>query len=230
MWPPAAKLGVMWPPHDTEESILGTDRHQMTITNLRLGINEAAHVGLAPGEPVPWHALSQTALIGCERHDGTPFRAYPDIFVYARPIDPERGSHSIQGDGPPVLVAEVLSEATYDVDLDLEHGKGYSYARAGILEYLALDYTRRILPEGIRAWRLVNGLYQPWLPDTNGRWQSQQIGIAICLEEDWATVYTRDGQRILREGEIEVARAIAREENASLRAEIERLRRLLAER
>ena len=25
-------------------------------------------------------------------------------------------------------------------------------------KYLALDYTRHILPEGIRAWRLVDGL------------------------------------------------------------------------
>ena len=31
-----------WPPDDTEESILGTDLHQTTITNLRWGINEVA--------------------------------------------------------------------------------------------------------------------------------------------------------------------------------------------
>jgi len=236
-WPPGAKIGIMWPPHDTEESILGTDRHQMTITNIRWGINEAAQIDLTPDQSVPWHALSQIALIGCVRPDGSPIRIYPDIFVYARPIDPERGSFSIQGDGPPVLVVEVLSEATYEVDLDLEHGKGFSYARAGILEYLTLDYTRRFLPEGIRAWRLVDGTYQPWLPDTNGRWQSQQIGVAFGLEEDGVAVYTHDGLRILREGEVEAERALAREErnrireeNASLRAEIARLRRLLSER
>ena len=28
-----------WPPDDTEESILGSDRHQLTITNVRLGVN-----------------------------------------------------------------------------------------------------------------------------------------------------------------------------------------------
>jgi hypothetical protein len=220
VWPPHANLGVMWPPHDTEESVLGTDRHQTTITNIRWGINEAAQIDLAPGQPARWHALSQIALIGCVRHDGSPYRVYPDIFVYTRPVDLERGSFSIHGDGPPVLVVEVLSEATYDADLDFASGKGYSYARAGVLEYLTIDYTRRILAEGIRAWRLVSGVYQPWLPDADGRWQSQQIGIAIGLEEDWATVYTRDGLRILREGEVEA-------ERASLRAEIERLRRLL---
>ena len=31
-----------WPPDDTEESVVGTDFHQMTITNLRVGITIAA--------------------------------------------------------------------------------------------------------------------------------------------------------------------------------------------
>ncbi len=221
--PLTAPPGYTWPPHDTEESVLGTDRHQTTITNLRWGVNEAAHVGLLPGQPVPWQALSQIALLGCLRADGSPYRVYPDIFVYPHPIDPGRGSLTIQVDGPPVLLIEVLSEATYEVDLDLQHGKGYSYARAGIAEYLTLDHTRRFLPEGIRAWRLVEGRYQPWLPDTNGRWQSQQVAVAIGLEDDWATVYGRDGHRILREGQVET-------EHARLRAEVEYLRRLLEER
>ena len=40
--PPPFSSATMWPPDDTEESILGTDLHQMTISNLRLGINELA--------------------------------------------------------------------------------------------------------------------------------------------------------------------------------------------
>jgi hypothetical protein len=51
----------------------------------------------------------------------------------------------------------------------------------------------------------VEGVYQPWLPDANGSWQCQQIGIAIGLEEDCASVY-RDGQQILREGKVDVER------------------------
>ena len=221
--PLTAPPGDTWPPHDTEESVWGTDRHQTTITNLRWGVNEAAHVGLPPGQPVPWQALSQIALLGCLRADGSPYRVYPDIFVYPRPIDPGRGSLTVQVDGPPVLLIEVLNEASYEVDLDLQHGKGYSYARAGIAEYLTLDHTRRFLPEGIRAWRLVEGRYRPWLPDANGRWQSQQVAVAIGLEDDWATVYGRDGHRILREGQVET-------EHARLRAEVAHLRRLLGER
>ena len=222
--------GDGWPPDDTEESVLGSDLHQATITNLRWGINEVARVGLPPGQPAPWQALSQIALLGCVRPDGSAYRTYPDVFVYSRPIDPARGSLTLEVDGPPVLVVEVLSEATYEADLDLVRGKGYSYARAGVPEYLALDPTGTILPEGIRAWRLVEGVYRPWSPDADGRWHSRQIAVAIGLEGVWATVYTRDGRRLLREGEVEQERARLAEELARRDAELERLRQRLAER
>ncbi len=215
--------GDVWPPNDTEESILGSDLHQATITNLRLGLNEAARVGLPPGQPVPWQALSQIALLGCVRPDGSSYRTYPDLFVYPRPVDPARTSLTLAVDGPPTLIVEVLSEATYEADLDLVGGKGYSYARAGVREYLALDPTGRFLPEGIRAWRLAEGAYRPWEPDAGGRWHSATIAAAIGLEGARAAVYARDGRRLLREGEIEAE--LARKD-----AELERLRRLLAER
>lgn len=208
--------GGAWPPDDTEESILGSDLHQATITNLRWGINEAARIGLLPGQPIPWQALSQIALLGCARPDGSSYRTYPDLFVYPCPVDPARASLTLEVDGPPALVVEVLSEATYEADLDLVLGKGYSYARAGVREYLALDPTGRFLPEGARAWRLHDGVYRPWAPDADGRWQSATIAVAIGLEGAWATVYTRDGRRLLREGEVEL--------------ELARLRQLLAER
>ena len=94
--------GDVWPPHDTEESVFGSDLHQATITNLRWGLNEAARVGLPPGQPVPWQALNQIALLGCVRPDGSAYRTYPDLFVYPRPIAPVRGSLLVEVDGPPV--------------------------------------------------------------------------------------------------------------------------------
>ena len=69
----------------------------------------------------------------------------------------------------------------------------------------------------------MEGDYRPWEPDEDGRWQSAQIEVAIGLEGMLASVYTRDGRRILREGEIE--KELARKD-----AELERLRRLLDER
>jgi len=247
-----------WPPDDTEESVLGIDLHQETITNLRLGINGAAWLSRAPEQPVPWKAETQLLFLGCKHLDGSAYRTLPDVFVFPRPIDPMRGSFSLKVDGPPLLIIEILSESTYEADLDLEHGKGYSYARAGVAEYLTLDPTGELLDEGIRAWRLEEGVYRPWEADGQGRWQSDQLPVAVALEGMWATVYTREGRRMLREGQVEEEldreRSLRaheqerreqeqerREQEQQLReqeqerreraeAEVERLRRLLEER
>ncbi len=213
---------LLWPPDDTEESVVGTDLHQKTITNVRLGLNECAAVARAPEEPVPWQALSQIVLLGCRRPDGAEYKTMPDVFVYQRPIDLNRGSLALALDGPPALVIEVLSESTYAWDIDLERGKGYSYARAGIHEYLTIDPAGSFLPEGIRAWRLADGIYTPWLPERNGRWRSRPIGVSIGLEGVMATIHAADGRRQLREGEI--ARELARKD-----AELLELRRLVEE-
>jgi hypothetical protein len=42
-----------WPPDDTEESIVGTSLHQLTIRNLTSGTNEIAAQHTAPGSPPP---------------------------------------------------------------------------------------------------------------------------------------------------------------------------------
>lgn len=96
-------------------------------------------------------------------------------------------------------------------------------SRATPREEYTDDHTRRFLPESIRAWRLIEGRYRPWLPEADGRWHSRHLALAFDLEDGWATVYGRDGRRILREGEVEA-------ERAHLRAEIAHLRRLLDER
>lgn len=232
-----------WPPDDTEESVVGTDLHQKSIINLRWGLNEVARTQTTPGQAAPWQALSQTIVTGFERRDGTRYKTLPDVFVYSQAIDQNRGSVTLAVDGPPMLIVEVLSESTYDSDLDLARGKGYSYAQAGVREYMALDPLGAFMPERIRAWRLEEGVYRPWEPNAEGRWHSTQIPIALGLEGLLATVYTRDGRRMLREGEIEAeraradeaqaradeAQAWARAELARKDAELERLRRLLDE-
>jgi hypothetical protein len=152
------------------------------------------------------------------------------VFVYPCFIEPERGALTLAVDGPPVLIIEVLSESTYEVDVDLVRGKGYSYARAGVQEYLALDPTGgAFLPEHGHAWRLVDGVYRSWEPDATGRWQSAEIGVAIGLEGTLATVYTPEGKRLLHEGEVEEELA-RRDETITRQApEIEELRRQLRE-
>ena len=102
-------------------------------------------------------------------------------------------------------------------------GKGYSYARAGVQEYLTLDPTGAFVAEA-RARLAAGGAASiaPGSPMRGGRWQSEQIPCAFGLEGLLATVYTHDGRRMLHEGEIE-------EELARKDAESERLRRLLDE-
>lgn len=209
-----------WPPDDTEESVVGTDTHQMTILNLRLGTNEVAQSLARPGGPPPWHALSQTLLTGMPRRDGTRYRTLPDVFVYRTPIDPQRGSLSLRLDGPPVLIVEVASESTYESDLDLVEGKAWSYAQAGVQEYLVIDPTGLFIPELIRAWQLEDGAYRPWLPE-EGRWHSRTIAVSFGVEDGVACVYGQDGSRQLQEGEI--SHAIEQRDE-----ELERLRRRLA--
>jgi hypothetical protein len=241
---------TLWPPDDTEVSCLGTNLHQTTIRNLCSGLNQAASVGIEPGRSLPWTALSQMALLGCQRPDGSYFRTYPDVFVYLMQVDAQRGSLNIGIDGPPALIVEVLSESTFEVDIDHARGKGYSYARAGVPEYIALDPTGHYVA-GVAAWRLAGDRYLAWAPGADGRWHSEQLPVVIGLEGVQAAIYLPGGRRMLTEGEVE--RALARKdadlahrdadlahrdaelglkdaELARRDAEIDRLRRLLEDR
>jgi hypothetical protein len=209
---------ALWPPDDTEESIVGVDRHQLDIISLRTGINEegAATAGSAlfsarsigeaqrpaTGGLVPWQAISQIMYLGCERPDSSAYTVYPDVFVFTRAMDRTRGSYSLAQDGPPALIIEVASESTYKVDLDLLRGKGWSYAHAGVAEYLVLDPSGVYVPDLGRGWQLVDGKYVPWERDASGRWRSGVIGVAFGVEAGLAAVYGVDGRRKLREGEV----------------------------
>jgi len=143
--------------------------------------------------------------------------------VYDHSIDPLLGSVSIEVEGPPVLIIEVLSDATYEADLDLSLGKGYSYANAGVREYLTLDPTGSVTPGPGRGWRLGSLGYElPWQQEADGRWHSNSVAVSVGFEGIMATVFTRDGLRMLREGEVQ--ETIARQSK-----ELENLRRRLGE-
>jgi hypothetical protein len=213
---------VAWPPDDTEESAADTDRHRMTIMNMRLGINELAHAATSPGQPLPWQALSQTNLLGCKRRDRTFYTTMPDVFVYRKPIDQDRGSVSVWKDGPPALIIEVASESTYSKDLDAQAGKAWTYEQTGVREYVVVDPTTMLVPTPVIAWRLIEGRYQTWESDAAGLWWSEEIPIGIGVADGAVTIYDRDGQGQLREGEFLTSIANAR-------AEVAELRRRLAE-
>jgi hypothetical protein len=213
---------VVWPPDDTEESVMGTDLHQTAITNLRLGINELAAVQTPPGGLLPWQAGGQTIYRDFRRPDGSSYRMLPDIFAVRRPFDRRRKSLSLAEHGTPLLIVEVLSDTTYEQDLDIDKGKGFSYARAGVREYLTLDWSGAYLPERGRGWRLEDNAYQTWLPDGMGRWQSRELPLAIGMEGPMVAVYTLDGRRLPREGEIERERLMQERRHADELARRER--------
>ncbi len=213
---------AVWPPDDTEESVLGTNLHQTTITNLRWGLNEAALATITPEQAPRWQALGQTMITGFRHPDGSSYTVLPDIFVYRQPIDEERQSLSRALDGPPLLIIEVASESTYQSNLDLVRGKGFSYADGGVQEYLVLDPMGKYVPEGVRAWRLQEGSYTTWPPEPSGAWKSREIPVLIALEGARAAVYTADGRRQLREGEVNRQLERTRQEYAD---ELERAHR-----
>lgn len=192
---------ALWPPDDTEVSIVVVDRHQLDIISLRTGINEEAHQ-LAAGGPVPWQAISQIMYLGCERPDGSTYTVYPDVFVFTRPMDRSRGSYNLRQDGPPALIVEVASDSTFAIDLDVERGKGWSYMHTGVQEYLVLDPTGMYVPGHGRGWRLTGATYVPWDSDQTGRWRSHVIGVSLGVEDGLAAVYGAGDRRQLREGEV----------------------------
>jgi Putative restriction endonuclease len=225
-----------WPPDDTEESVVGISLHQTTIRIVTAGINEAAQGRRRAGEPLSWEALSQTILLGCERPDGSPLRTMPDTFVMDHETNPLAPSLRMPDDGVPLLVIEVLSRSTQGSDLDLTKGKGFSYARAGIREYLTLDPTGEWIPEQIKGWRLNGGGYKAVRTGSDGRWHCETVPVSFGFQGLMAAVYTKDGEPILREGEVSVwarrmkeetriAEERAQETIAQLREEIAELRR-----
>ena len=224
-----APAPTVWPPDDTEESVMGTSLHQTTILNLRLGINDAAVVSTPEGAPLVWQAGGQTMVRQFRRPDGSEYTILPDVFVYRHPWDDTRRSLNLPEDGPPVLLIEVLSKETFRNDLDLLKGKGYSYRLAGVREYLTLDPEHQYTPEGALGWRLEGGVYRPWQPEGEGRFVSRELPLAFALEGARAAVYMADGHRLLREGEVECTlREQDRQQRQAL-AEQERLRQALAE-
>jgi hypothetical protein len=206
---------------------VGVGRHQLDIFALRLGTNEEAG-RVAAGGSLPWQAVTQIMYLGCIRPDGSSFVVYPDMMVFPRAMSRDRGFYSLKRDGAPVLIIEVASDATVESDLDLERGKGWSYAHASVREYLVLDPTRQFIPEEGRGWRLLNDVYVPWEQDTSGRWRSQEIGVAYGVENGLAAVYSVD-RRQLREGEVAPALEAERIEGR-LQAKREIVRRLARQR
>lgn len=180
-----------WPPDDTEESVVGSEYHQHVIDAARDGLRMAARANGAT-----WHVLSQVPLAGFRRTNGTPYPMLPDVFVHPLPNPhPDSGQLLTFPDvGVPLLVIEVLSETTYRWDLDAERGKAWSYADAGVLEYIIVDHARRYMDEHVRALRLVDGRWTRWPVTGGGRWESAQLGVSFEFDGPYLRVRDAAGR------------------------------------
>ncbi len=155
---------------------MGSEYHQHIIDASRDGLRMARRANGAS-----WHALSQVPLAGFRRPDGSPYTMLPDVFVHPRPNPhPASGQTLTFAEvGVPLLVIEVLSETTYQQDLNEVEGKAWSYANAGVAEYLIVDYDQRYIDEPVRALRLEGGRWVRWPANEQGRWESVQLGVSF---------------------------------------------------
>jgi hypothetical protein len=191
--------------------------------NLRWGINEIARAEARPGEPLPWQASGQILITGLYRPNLTAYSVLPDVFVYRKPFDRDRQSLSLRRDGAPVLIAEVAGESTSEADLNLRSGKGWTYAHAGVREYVALDPSGLYMEGPLCAWNLVDGRYEEAELDPAGIWWSRELPLGIGFPDGQAAIYDRAGRRQLREGEISAYVAQQQREIAELRRRLEEL-------
>jgi hypothetical protein len=181
-----------WPPDDSEESVVGSEHHQRVIDAARDGIEMA---GIANG--AAWHVLSQVAVGGFHRPDRSSYNSLlPDVFVHPLPNPhPESGEILTFAEiGIPLLVIEVLSESTWRQDLDEQAGKAWSYAVAGVAEYVVVDYNRRYMKEHVRALRLGRGRWTPWPAGAEGGWESSALGVSFAFDGLYLRVYDARGR------------------------------------
>jgi Uma2 family endonuclease len=146
----------------------------------------------------------------------------PDVMV-VRGIRPgNRKSFDVRKEGVrPCLIVEVVSPDDSTIRrIDLEK-KPAIYEQAGIREYVIVDSTRRDQSLRLLGYRLDgSGRYQAIEPDAEERLLSETVGVWFQVSPDGERVLVFEhpsGRRLLNLAEQE-------EENARLRAEIERLR------
>jgi Putative restriction endonuclease len=220
---------AQWPADDTEESVMGSEYHQHVIDAVRDGLRMIAHMSNAP-----WHVLSQVPIAGFRRPNDTPYTMLPDVFVHAKPNPhPASGQTLTFAEvGVPLLALEVLSETTHRQDLDEQRGKAWSYADAGVGEYIVVDYARQYMDEPVRARRLERGLWAPWPLNSQARWESAVLDVSFAFDGLYLRVYDAAGVMMPlphEGGELQRQRADQERQLARRDDLVERIRRLTAD-
>ncbi|MES1240212.1 MAG: Uma2 family endonuclease [Acidobacteriota bacterium] len=161
----------------------------------------------------------------------------PDVSVIrgVRDKEADRESFDVAAQGVrPCLVIEVVSPLSSRIrKTDLED-KVALYRRVGIPEYLIADCQRRDRRYRLLGYRLGPSGYQPIEPDEEGRLLSETTGLWFQVTPDGNRVrmsehpsgkplLTRQEEKDLARAAVEARKAVEAE-NASLQAELDRLR------
>jgi Uma2 family endonuclease len=149
----------------------------------------------------------------------------PDVFVVKGVEKKLRRYYQIWKEGKaPDVVFEITSESTQWEDLD---SKRKLYRRLGIKEYYLYDPTGDYLKDRFLGYRLVgNRFVQVRLPKGGDRVHSDVLGLDLVMERERLRLYDPQAKRfLLTPSEVAEAYRRTEEENARLRAELERLQK-----
>lgn len=149
----------------------------------------------------------------------------PDVFVVKGVSKRKRRVYKFweEGGRGPCLVVEVTSDSTRDEDLVR---KKSLYERLGIEEYVLYDPLGDYLEPRIQGFRLIGGRYKPISPAADGSLISRTADVTFRMEgQQIRLVETASGRSLLRYEEARARNLALEEENARLRAELERARK-----
>jgi Uma2 family endonuclease len=106
-----------------------------------------------------------------------------------------------EGKGPD-LVIEVTSRSTRSKDMGKKKGL-YEHVLK-VQEFVLYDPRQEWIKEGLRAYRLVEGTYEPVEVSELGRWQSEVVPVELRLEDGRIRVVDpRTGRKVLRREELQ---------------------------
>ena len=155
----------------------------------------------------------------------------PDLFVVKGVAKRDRKVYKLwEEHRSPCLVVEVTSDTTRDEDLS---DKQTVYEHLGVDKYFLFDPLGDYLDPRLQGHRLVNGRYRPAPLEPDGSLVSRTAGVTFRVERDHLRLTeTSSGRSLLRYEEyesrllqVEARNSALENENARLRAELERLRK-----
>ncbi|HBS71065.1 MAG TPA: hypothetical protein DEA79_18505 [Cyanobacteria bacterium UBA11153] len=151
----------------------------------------------------------------------------PDTFVAfgISNKDQNRSKFIVINEGVrPAFVLEVVSPRYRKED---RSNKVVEYARARVQEYVIVDRRRQRgqFVDEVLGYCLTEGIYQPIVPDSEGRIHCDTVGLLFSLQDGHLAIEDANtGSRLLSSVELEAANESAKQQAAEMAAMLERYR------